>query len=854
VSSAPAPSGEHAAPRSLVARLLGRLKDRPDTEAEQVFVRLAVGAILTVYLLAVPDSQDRHWLFGSVLTAFQLAAWGVFVWLLWAPGVSPVRRVAGNVVDISTTTYFLAVTDLAGVPMLLVYIWVTVGCGFRYGAPYLISSLVFSVIGFSIALAVSPFWSAHPVVGVALIVGMIALCIYVLGLVRRLSQARARAEAANRAKRQFVSVVSHELRTPLNAIIGMTELLADTSLTREQREMVTTARESGRAMLDLVHDVLDFSKIEAGKLTLASDPFDLYAVVNGSALILTPQANAKGLDFRVSIMPDVPPNVRGDASRLKQVLINLLSNSIKFTERGSVALHVSLLGQTDGRCSLKFSVRDTGIGIAPEDQKRVFDSFTQADQTVTRRFGGTGLGTTISKQLVELMGGRIGLESAPGLGSTFWFELEFELGESTASAPLEDEFANTMVVLAGWPSAEVAAVQQFLQRWRVRSTQVHDLSALARAPASNATYEVMYLIAYAPSVPAALRLGEAAELLPTSSRGPMAVCIAGRIDEAVRSELQTHFDAVLELPIQERLLFNVLHTVTAREHDAGVIVLSDWVARRARPGKRPLDVLLADDHATNRLLLRKILERAGHRIVEAEDGQGALDAIESTRFDIAILDRNMPEMDGVEAARAIRVLEQGQGRRLPIIIVTADATEEAVHAAQEAGADITLAKPVQPVKLLECIAELCEPSVAEEPRRREAASQSAGQAAALLNLDTIRELGSLGSGADFLVRLATSFEADNRKLLDELDRAVDAKRFGQVSSALHAVKGSASSLGLDHLGRVCGQYQALKDAEVRSRGEELKQNVRRVFNESCAALRAHVETLRLQEAARKSSS
>jgi two-component system sensor histidine kinase RpfC len=854
VSSAQTPAAEHPAPGSLLARLLGRLANRPDTEAEQVLLRLAIGAVLTAYLLAVPSSDGRHWLFGTVLTAFQVAAWGVFFWLLYAPGVSPVRRIVGNVVDIATTTYFLAVTSLVGVPMLLVYIWVTIGCGFRYGAPYLISSLVFSVIGFSVALGVSPFWEGHLGVGVALLVGMIALCVYVLGLVRRLSQARARAEAANRAKRQFVSVVSHELRTPLNAIIGMTELLADTSLTREQREMVATARESGRAMLDLVHDVLDFSKIEAGKLTLAAEPFDLYAVVNSSALILTPQANAKNLDFRVSIMPDVPPNVRGDASRLKQVLINLLSNSIKFTERGSVALHVSLLGQSDGKCALKFSVRDTGIGIAPEDQKRVFESFTQADQTVTRRFGGTGLGTTISKQLVELMGGRIGLESAPGLGSTFWFELGFELSEATAPAPLEDEFANTMVVLAGWPSTEAAAVQHLLQRWRVRSTQVQDLSALARGPASNATYDVIYRMAYAASSAAALRLGETAAVLPAFSRGPMAVCVAERIDEATRAELQNHFDAVMELPLQERLLFNALHTVTAREHDAGVIVLSDWVARKAKPGKRPLDVLLADDHATNRLLLRKILERAGHRVVETEDGQGALDAIEHSRFDIAILDRNMPEMDGVEAARAIRVLEQGQGRRLPIIIVTADATEEAVHDAQEAGADITLPKPIQPVKLLECIAELCEPGAGEEARRREAEPQPPAPTAALLNLDTIRELASLGSGADFLVRLATSFESDNRKLLDEFERAVDAKRFGQVSSALHAVKGSASSLGLDHLARVCGQYQKLKDAELRSRGEEVAQHVKRVFNESCAALRAHVETLRLQEGARKSSS
>jgi len=311
---------------------------------------------------------------------------------------------------------------------------------------------------------------------------------------------------------------------------------------------------------------------------------------------------------------------------------------------------------------------------------------------------------------------------------------------------------------------------------------------------------------------------------------------------------------VLELPLEERLLFNVLHTVTAREQDEGVIVLSDWIARRSKQGRRALDVLVADDNATNRLLLRKILERAGHRIVEAEDGQGVLDALDNGRFDVAIIDRNMPEMDGVEATRAVRLLEQhGRGRRLPIIIVTADATEDAVRAAAEAGADLTLPKPVQPVKLLESLAALCEPDAADERRRVEAPAEPQARPAELLNLETMRELASLGGGTDFLVRLATTFESDNRKLLDQLERALDAKRLGEVSSALHALKGSASSLGLEELARACGQYQGLKDAELRQRGEELKQNVKRRFNESCAALRAHVETLRLQEVARKSS-
>ena len=320
----------------------------------------------------------------------------------------------------------------------------------------MVSSLAFSVIGFSIALLVSPFWSQHLAVGIALLVGMVALCVYVLKLVRRLSQARTRAEEANLAKRQFVSVVSHEMRTPLNAIIGMTDLLRDTTLTREQREMVDTACDSGRAMVELIEDVLDFSRIEAGKLTLASEDFDLYAVVNSAASILAPQAIAKGLDFKVSIMPDVPPEVRGEAGRLKQILINLLGNAMKFTEQGGVTLHCSLLHQSEKKAALKFSVRDTGIGIAPEDQKRIFEAFSQADQSVTRRFGGTGLGTTIAKQLVELMGGEIALESAPGLGTTFWVQLEFELRGAPTPSVVQEEFASTLVVLVGWPEADSA--------------------------------------------------------------------------------------------------------------------------------------------------------------------------------------------------------------------------------------------------------------------------------------------------------------------------------------------------------------------------------------------------------------
>src|SRR6185295_11220873 len=307
--------------------------------------------------------------------------------------------------------------------------------------------------------------------GYGLLLGLALLSLYVRSLVTKLFDALARAEAANLAKRRFISVVSHEMRTPLNAIIGMADLMRDTSLSREQADMLQTLRSSSRVMMGLVEEVLDFSKIEAGKLVLERTDFDLHALVNSTCRILSSQAAAKGVEFVVSIMPEVPPAVRGDAHHLRQVLINLAGNAVKFTEHGSVTVHVSSQGESASGVRLKFSVRDTGIGIAPEAQNRIFDSFTQADQTTTRRFGGTGLGTTIAKQLVELMGGKIGVESAVGLGSTFWFETELERQPERAGA-VAGELAGARVLLVGFAPAQREAIDQCLAGWGATSVSV----------------------------------------------------------------------------------------------------------------------------------------------------------------------------------------------------------------------------------------------------------------------------------------------------------------------------------------------------------------------------------------------
>jgi len=406
---------------SLLRWMRARLAARPDTEHEQAIVRIAVGVVLFFYLLpgalrgAAPvDGNDRLYL--AVMIGYLTFALAVYAGILFQHGTSPMRRLASACVDVGAVTFFMAQSGVYGVPMFLIYVWVTLANGFRFGQRYLLFALALSVSGFGVVLLVDDFWSQHSTEGIGMGIAFIALSFYVRSLVARMFDAVARAEAANQAKRRFISVVSHEMRTPLNAIIGMADLMRDTTLSREQADMLQTLRGSSQLMLGLVEDVLDFSKIEAGKLVLERTDFDLHALVNSTSRILQAQAQAKSVEFVVSIMPEVPPALRGDAHHLRQVLINLAGNAVKFTERGGVTMHVSLQEESETAVRLKFTVRDTGVGIPEGAMPYVFEMFRQVPGTGG---GGVGLGLHIVHRLVTQLGGTVNVESAPGQGSSF---------------------------------------------------------------------------------------------------------------------------------------------------------------------------------------------------------------------------------------------------------------------------------------------------------------------------------------------------------------------------------------------------------------------------------------------------
>ncbi|MBS0319281.1 MAG: response regulator [Proteobacteria bacterium] len=427
-------------------------------EVEQGTLRIVIAFVvmcyLTIYALrdgSVSQSEFHVLLVAAGFFLFSVALVGR---TLARPHVSPLRRMVGMLADNGVTTYCLLNMGEGGAVVIGVYLFITFGNGFRYGRRYLHMCQAMAIAGFTSVLVYSEFWSQHTAIGSGFLIGLIVLPLYVGVLAERVEKAKKRADEANQAKSRFVANVSHEMRTPLNGVIAMADVLRETNLSESQREIVDTMNTSAQLLLAQIEDVLDVEKIEAGRVHIEVRPFEFARLVSSTVKVVLPQARYKGLDMRTELDPAAAGWFQGDPHHLRQVLLNLLSNAVKFTERGQVSVHVRVMASDDARRTLRVEVRDTGIGIAPEKQALIFEPFAQADDSITRVYGGTGLGTTIARNLIKLMGGTIGLESAAGAGSVFWFEVALPV-----AAPQGIDLTEDLVV-----SARHATTAQSLQQ------------------------------------------------------------------------------------------------------------------------------------------------------------------------------------------------------------------------------------------------------------------------------------------------------------------------------------------------------------------------------------------------------
>ncbi|MHB1757414.1 MAG: hybrid sensor histidine kinase/response regulator [Leptospirillum sp.] len=819
-----------------IEALRSRLRENNSQEHEQAFIRLAIGILGSLYLLALPSGGDRA---GQLLLSihrysiffFLSLSVLILVSIFYNPRPSPARKILGIFLDLSTASFVMATSGEHGLPMGVIYLWVIMGNGFRYGLPYLALATSVSFVGLLSVFFLSPFWRSHPTLFWSQFLAIVVLPLYMAVLLEKQKKLIDMANEANRAKSRFLANMSHELRTPLNGIIGMGEILLSKNPTEKQRGLIETMQASANNLVEMIEKILDFSKIEAGRVVSESRRFNLDHFVYQTLSSIEPLAINKSLPIKVVWDGRLPVFVNGDSSHLRQILINLLGNGVKFTSEGSVSLSIRLAFDDPSGSRVRFEVSDTGIGIPESMKPRIFERFMQGDESVTKRFGGTGLGLSYARQLVELLGGDIGFQSKEGVGSTFWFEVPF----GRADLP-EPSLTERVPRIFFWGHHE-----DFGHYAEILSPFADDLRMIPAGATSLFSFEPNELRGvFVAKIDSSNRDLFRNMLSDKENAGILSVMLkvlvlSDGLPEPSPGDLTVGGSYVMTRAFPDRME----RAISLWSFEDGHMGAQESTAPVIAPAGRALRILVAEDNTVNQRVVEGILTGAGHMVRIVSDGEMALDCLESESFDLMVLDLCMPVMGGLDVLKTHHFMEGVSP--VPAIILSANATKEAADSCYEARAKAFLTKPIQISLLLSEIDRIASRGNGPVSFAPNTSSVSV-QDPSLLDKGILGELEKVSSDPQFIRILLQGFVSDGERLLSLMEDSLVRCDFPEFMDAVHGLKGSGIQIGAQKLVKFLSDTESMEISLILSgRAMFVMDRIREVFFQTASEIRRFVD-------------